>query len=56
MTLTRYLELKKSGSTLESALAEIHTRYRDMSLAYDVQHTKLKGDNTALLRLVPLSN
>lgn len=49
-TLTKYIELKKSGPTLEDALADIHTRYRDMTLAYDAEQSKLKGDNVALIR------
>lgn len=54
--MTRYLELKKLGPTLEGALADIHTRFQDMRLAYYEEHqerTKLEADNSAMIRLAP---
>ena len=53
-TLTRYLELKKLGPTLEGALADFHTRFEDMTLTRYAEHqerTKLEADNSALIRL-----
>ena len=47
--MTRYIELKKSGPTLQGALADIQARYKDMTLA----HAKLEGDKGALIRLAP---
>ena len=58
MTLTRYLDLKKRGPTLEVALADFHTRFEEMRLSFYAEHqerSKLQEDNNALIRLAPVS-
>ena len=61
--MTTHLDLKKTEINLQSALTDIHTRYKEMVIAYDADHrtavateTKLQADCDALIKLALTSS